>query len=681
MTSLQDLIDQISSAWPTPIDLDAIKQEERARLAAALVAAGYGAHATHTGIYLPAWIRAGCPPTPLPAQPLREAFEGIPWLLMVRIPAGRFLMGSPPEEAGRDSDEGPWHEVTLEAFWLGETPITQAQWREVAGWPKVERDLAPDPSRFKGDDRPVEQVNWHEAIEFCRRLSARTGKNYTLPSEAQWEYACRAGTTTPFHFGDTISTELANYGGRQGYGDGPAGKYREQTTDVASFPANPWGLHDMHGNVWEWCLDDWHDNYEGTPQDGSAWAAGEERLGKSCAAAPGSTGPAAAARPPGAATSPATATASLGSASAAADQRKVKRGGSWFNEPINCRSAYRSSYPPGSRSHGIGFRVCLTSNPAPAASQEAMAQAREESQAAAWGGMEPEQVLPAVESLAAAIEPTPHRNPQGFDVKRLADRLDELAGYVTQGPDCVRRNFTMRIPAEPYHDADLVLSAAASLLRAWLATPEAAAIEPTPPPTASVDLAQWLEDHVEHLHRMEAIGAMPQGELTPMLADAATLLRQHEADLAATREALRRLVTWGGFAQFHATGARGFDCQTVCDVAVWFADGMTGPLLPLPPHIARSEGVEPTPSVPALPPATTYDGGNGVVIYAANRERTSWVVQDDPIDSYLNSSGGWDYEPYLSSLSADSLARICWPSAEAAWAALLAHRAAKGVQS
>jgi formylglycine-generating enzyme required for sulfatase activity len=678
MTSLQDLIDQISSAWPTPLNPDAIKQEERARLAAALVAAGYGTHATHAGVYLPAWIRAGCPPMLFPTQPLREAFEAIPGLTMVPIPAGRFLMGSPKKEEGRDSDEGPQHEVTLQGFWMGQTPITQAQWREVAGWPKVERDLAPDPSHFKGDDRPVEQVNWHEAIEFCRRLSARTGKNYTLPSEAQWEYACRAGTTTPFHFGDTISTELANYGGVHAYGDGPAGKYREQTTDVASFPASPWGLHDMHGNVWEWCLDDWHDSYEGAPQDGSAWAAGEERLGKSSAAAPGSTIPGPAARPAGAASTPASATSTSVSASVAADQRKVKRGGSWFNEPHNCRSAYRSSYPPGSRSHGVGFRVCLTSNPAPAASQEAMAGAREESQAAAWGGIEPEQVLPAVKSLAAAIEPTPHRNPQGFDVKRLADRLDELAGYVTQGPDCVRRNFTMRIPAEPYHDADLVLSAAASLLRVWLATPEAAAIEPTPPATEPGPLAPWLEGHVEHLHRMEAIGAVPQGELTP-IASGVTLLRQHEADLATTREALRRLVTWGGFAQFHVTGARGFDCQTVCDVAVWFADGMTGFLPPLPPHIARHEGVEPAPSVPALPPATAYDCGAYVVIQATSLEPKRWAVRDGSL--CLNFSGEWEPEPHPSSRSADFLARTRWPSAETAWAALLAHRAAKGVQS
>ena len=158
--------------------------------------------------------------------------------------------------------------MRLREFFLGQTPITQAQWQEVAGWERVERDLKADPSRFKGPNRPVEQVSWHEAVEFCRRLSQRSGKRYGLPSEAQWEYACRAGTTTPFHFGETLTAELANYDANFTYADGPKGSIGEQTTDVGSFPANAWGLQDMHGNVWEWCEDHWHENYEGAPGDG-----------------------------------------------------------------------------------------------------------------------------------------------------------------------------------------------------------------------------------------------------------------------------------------------------------------------------------------------------------------------------------------------------------------------------
>jgi formylglycine-generating enzyme required for sulfatase activity len=280
---------------------------------------------------------------------------------MVQIPAGRFLMGSPEDEPDRFDEEGPQHEVTLGAFFMAQTPITQAQWREVAGWKKVERDLNPDPSRFKGDNRPVEQVNWLDAQEFCRRLSQRTGRNYTLPSEAQWEYACRAGTTTPFHFGPTISTEVANYDGNYTYGQGLKGIYRQQTTDVASFPANDWGLHDMHGNVWEWCLDEWHDSYEGAPVDGSAW--GDHSLGESpgdcCAAGRGSTTPGSAARLSATSTPRTTATTSSVSASVASDACRSLRGGSWSSNPRYCRSAYRFNYDhPVNRSNYIGFRVC-----------------------------------------------------------------------------------------------------------------------------------------------------------------------------------------------------------------------------------------------------------------------------------------------------------------------------------
>ena len=280
---------------------------------------------------------------------------------LASIPAGRFLMGSPANEPGRSEVEGPQHEVKMGAFWMAQTPITQAQWREVASWPKINHDLKPDPSRFKGDNRPVEQVSWVDAMEFCHRLSQRTGKNYTLPSEAQWEYACRAGTTTPFHFGPTISAEVANYDGNYTYNQGDRGIYCEQTTDVASFPANPWGLYDMHGNVWEWCLDDWHDSYEGAPADGSAWE--DDRLGEPpdgcCAAGRGTTAPGAAARLAASTTTRSTATTSSVSASVASpDIRRLLRGGSWNSDPRGCRSAFRDDFHPDLRTITVGFRVC-----------------------------------------------------------------------------------------------------------------------------------------------------------------------------------------------------------------------------------------------------------------------------------------------------------------------------------
>lgn len=248
-------------------------------------------------------------------EPLLEVGEALP-LHMVLIPGGSFLMGSPDNELERLEREGPQHQVSVDKFLMGRYPVTQAQWRAVAALPKVDKGLKPNPSRFKGDDLPAERVSWHEAVEFCDRLAKHTGRLYRLPSEAEWEYACRAGTTTPFNFGDTITTESANYNGDYTYGDSPKGENRRKTTAVGQLNnANAYGLCDMHGNVYEWCQDYWHDNYEGAPTDGSAWMEG-------------------------------------GNA-----DRRVRRGGAWLTCPRNCRSAYRVSDTPEYRDDDIGFRV------------------------------------------------------------------------------------------------------------------------------------------------------------------------------------------------------------------------------------------------------------------------------------------------------------------------------------
>ncbi|MEB3149288.1 MAG: formylglycine-generating enzyme family protein, partial [Sphaerospermopsis sp.] len=195
---------------------------------------------------------------------------------MVYIPSGTFLMGSPEDEPGRDDDESPQHQVTVQPFFMGKYPVTQAQWKAVATkCPQVNRKLKPNPSEFKenkqGNNLPVESISWYDAIEFCERLSRLTGKKYRLPSEAEWEYACRAGTTTPFHFGETITGELANYNANYTYGEEPESEYRQKTTPVGSLTANAFGLYDMHGDVWEWCYDDWHGDYNNSPNDGSPW--------------------------------------------------------------------------------------------------------------------------------------------------------------------------------------------------------------------------------------------------------------------------------------------------------------------------------------------------------------------------------------------------------------------------
>jgi formylglycine-generating enzyme required for sulfatase activity len=246
-------------------------------------------------------------------------------LSMNLIPPGKFMMGSLDNELGRAVDEAPQHFVTLaQDFFMGRYAITQAQWKAVAAMPKVERDLPPTPSYFQGDNRPIGQINWYEAVEFCSRLAKTSGRPYRLPTESEWEYACRAGTTTPFHFGEFISIDLANYretvteyGGithLENYGNVSKKESHEETTDVGSFGvSNAFGLYDMHGNILEWCQDTWHDSYQGNAEDGSAW------IGE--------------------------------------NDTRVLRGGSWKDAPYDCRSAFRNWSTADDNYNDVGLRV------------------------------------------------------------------------------------------------------------------------------------------------------------------------------------------------------------------------------------------------------------------------------------------------------------------------------------
>ena len=258
------------------------------------------------------------------------------------VPAGSFMMGSPASEEGRDDDEGLQHRVTIaepSAFAVGVHEVTRGEFarfvretnRSVGNscwvWDSNEGKAVErsglnwrNPGFAQTDRHPVVCVNWDDAQSYVRWLSRETGEGYRLLSESEWEYVARAGTTGPFHTGATISTAQANYDGNYAYGSGRRGEYRQRTVSVGSFPPNVFGLHDVHGNVWEWAQDCWNDSYRGAPGNGRAWERGD------CS-------------------------------------RRVARGGSWFSDPRLLRAAIRDGITSGDRNYFLGFRIARTLAP------------------------------------------------------------------------------------------------------------------------------------------------------------------------------------------------------------------------------------------------------------------------------------------------------------------------------
>ncbi|MEO1375550.1 MAG: SUMF1/EgtB/PvdO family nonheme iron enzyme [Cyanobacteria bacterium J06635_10] len=260
------------------------------------------------------------------AKYIHEKITDTVKLRMLIIPGGNFLMGAPEEEEGSQNNERPQHLVSIGTFLMSQYLITQEQWQAVVDLPAVNFKLHLQPSHFTGNTHPVEMVSWHEAAEFCARLTKLTGRIYRLPSESEWEYACRARTITPFHFGEAIHPNWANYNSKVYYRaaldrSDLANSYRGRTSPVGeTTEANNFGLYDMHGNVLEWCLDTWHDNYDMAPNDGNAWVTNDEH-----------------------------------------NVYRVIRGGAWSLYPEYCRSANRARERADRKSSRIGFRVVSSS--------------------------------------------------------------------------------------------------------------------------------------------------------------------------------------------------------------------------------------------------------------------------------------------------------------------------------
>ena len=270
-----------------------------------------------------ALVSAGPATAPVPRTLTLDLGKGLK-IDLVRVPAGSFVMGSPDAETDRDPVEGPQHKVTIgHPFWVGKFEVTQAQWVGVAGPNQSQFQKLPD-----HDGLPCECVSWTDCQKFCDAASKATGRHFRLPSEAEWEYAARGGTTAAFGVGpgNALSSTRANFNGTAPYGDAPAGPQRDRTTAGGTFAPNAFGLCDTVGNVNEWCQDVYHDSYDGAPTDGSAWVVGGVK-----------------------------------------PNLRVYRGGAYNNDASSCRSAVRyASDAADTRNSTLGFRIVVDDDAADA---------------------------------------------------------------------------------------------------------------------------------------------------------------------------------------------------------------------------------------------------------------------------------------------------------------------------